>query len=76
MVEPNPTCPFCGAPWSRGMVEQLEAATVEGGCACCVGGPTPAHVVAWPIAVASPPPEQTDIACAACGKVLYAAFKG
>jgi hypothetical protein len=75
MAEANPTCPFCFAPWSEKMVRQLEASTLPGGCGCCIDGPSAAHVVSWPIA-AEPAPEPEDIACSACGKVLYAAFTG
>ena len=40
-------------------------------CACCEGR-TIGH---WPIPVAAPPKPTEDLACDACGKVLYLAPK-
>ncbi|MDB5662442.1 MAG: hypothetical protein JWN59_780 [Sphingomonas bacterium] len=71
----RPTCPFCRADWTDGMLEQYDSHTVRGSCACCPDtgdtgdtgdsaqhGPSPA--VSVPV---------SDICCAACGRALYLA---
>ncbi len=64
----RPLCPFCRAPWTEGMLRQYDAAA-NGACAC--GFP---HRNSWfadpPDHDPAPPPAE-DIACAACGGVIY-----
>ncbi len=66
----RPTCPFCAAPWTDAMMEQLDAMSGPGGCSCCVG-------LSWPIHDPEPAPAPTppvgDLCCAACGKAIYRA---
>jgi len=61
-------CAFCDAPFSDQMMAWLGP---ERPCACCEGRIT-GH---WPIAAPAPPKPTEDLACHACGKVLYLAPK-
>jgi hypothetical protein len=61
------TCPFCGAPWTAAMLEQLEQQSSGAFCACCVGRYTPQHV-AGPLRL----PIQ-DLCCETCSKPIYRA---
>ncbi len=65
---PPRRCAFCDAPFTARMTDWLGAPQP---CACC-DGQIMAH---WPIKLAnpSPPPATEDLACDACGRVLYRA---
>jgi hypothetical protein len=57
-------CPFCDAPFT----DRMQAWMGESeGCACC-GGARAGH---WPIK--APVRDTPELACEACGKVLYRA---
>ena len=61
---PRRLCPFCDAPFS----DRMQAWMGESeGCACC-GGARSGH---WPIK--APVRDTAELACEACGKVLYRA---
>ncbi len=67
-AERRPRCAFCDAPWTDVMLDWFGPDT--GGCSCCDG----AILGHWPLAAAAPRPLPTeDLACHACGKVLYQA---
>ena len=59
----RPACPFCRAPWTDAMLEQLDAMSGPAGCSCCLGEPVVVH---WPL-----PRPAADLCCAACGKAIY-----
>jgi len=65
---PPRLCPFCDAPFSARMTAWMGEPQP---CACCQG----AILAHWPLrTVAQPAPIQTeDLACDACGRVLYRA---
>ena len=64
---PPRRCAFCDAPFSARMTAWMGEPQP---CACCEG----AIMAHWPIKAAAPPPVQTeDLACDACGRVLYRA---
>lgn len=65
---PRRRCAFCDAPFSDAMIAWLGP---ERPCACCDGG-IAGH---WPIAGAPVEKPAHDLACHACGKVLYLAPK-
>jgi hypothetical protein len=60
-------CPFCNAPWTSAMYDQLDAATIPGGCACCGDVALPLLHKPMPIG------PQDDLKCASCGRVIYRA---
>lgn len=64
----RPTCPYCAAAWSEAMLAALDRATMPSACACC-NGETPGHRAGE----AERELPRDDIACAACGKVIFAA---
>jgi hypothetical protein len=62
-----PLCPFCAAPWTAAMIAAYDAAG-NGGCSCC----EPAEELAPALEnVHVHDGTLQDIACAACGQVLY-----
>lgn len=69
---PRRRCAFCDAPYSDAMTAWFGSPTP---CACCDG----AIFGHWPIALKpkteTPPRPTGDLACEACGKVLYLAPK-
>jgi len=60
-------CPFCKAPWTDAMYDQLDAATLPGGCSCCGDVALPLLHKPAPIG------PQDDLACTTCGRVIYRA---
>jgi hypothetical protein len=61
------TCPFCNAPWTAAMLEQLEQHSSGAICACCVGQPAPTHaggLLRLPV---------QDLCCDTCRKPIYRA---
>ena len=63
---PRRCCIFCDAPFT----DRMEAWMGEPiSCACCEGVLS-GH---WPIKLEKPPVRTQDLACDACGKVLYLA---
>lgn len=63
-ARPRRLCPFCDTPFT----DRMQAWMGESeGCACC-GGVRPGH---WPIK--APVRDVSELACDACGKVLYRA---
>jgi hypothetical protein len=66
---PRRLCPFCDAPFTDRMQAWMGESS---GCACC-GGSTMGH---WPIKAPDHEALRRDtpeLACEACGKVLYRA---
>ena len=61
---PRRLCPFCDAPFTDRMQAWMGESA---GCACC-GGKVMGH---WPIK--APVRDTPELACEACGKVLYRA---
>jgi hypothetical protein len=65
-ARPRRRCIFCDAPFT----DRMEAWMGQPApCACCEGA-LPGH---WPIKIEKPPVQSQDLACDACGKVLYLA---
>ena len=66
--EPPPRrCAFCDAPFTSRMTAWMGP---DRPCGCCGGA---GH---WPIALRPEPKPAEDLACDACGKVLYLAPRG
>ena len=63
---PPRRCAFCDAPFTARMTAWM--GEPQSSCACCEGR-IAAH---WPIAVPPPAPTE-DLACDACGRLLYRA---
>ena len=55
----RPDCPFCGVPWTEGMMAEYERFSTTS-CGCCGHGEAEA-----------PPAPEHDLCCDACGKPIY-----
>ena len=71
----GPTCPFCGAAWTSGMLDQYDAMTDPNGCACCGAGSLGADSGAHDHLHESfeRPRPVSDLCCDSCGRALYRA---